>query len=312
MERGLILDVHSHILTKSYIDFMSKRGYLKPSGLTVWGRNYPVNKFLLDLDEKLKDLKSLGGEVIPFLSIPPPWTYFLPKEEEVRLVKEVNDELAKMASDRIRTLATLPMTDVNEAMGEAERAIKDLGMDGFIVGTGLNVETIADDRFEPLLRKLANLGKPVFLHPGTLILGLDEGAMSSTVSYPFETTFVLAKLGIRGILREFNLKLIVPHGGGYLPYQLGRFDMLYETGRSKFKLSEELNNVFFDVVVYHKMELELLYRRFGVDKMLYGTDHPFPISRPALFARIVEETLPKEKEKVFYQNAKKLFELNWL
>ncbi|AOL17511.1 hypothetical protein BFU36_13200 [Sulfolobus sp. A20] len=309
----MIIDVHSHIYPKVYMDYLSKKNVLTPNGIIVNNRVYVVNDLLLNLEDKIRDFKNKvkGEDVTIFLSIPPPWTYFLPKDEEVKLTKSCNDELVKIVNDKeLRGLATLPLNDVDEAIGEAERAIKELNLDGFILGTGVGNKSIANDEFKPLLSKISSLNKPIFIHPGTLNLGINEGALSTIVSYPFETTFVMSELAISGSLEEYNLKIIIPHGGGFIPYQLGRIDMLYESKRSKFKPSEYLlKSVYYDTVMYDNREFELLVERVGTEKVVFGTDHPFPISKPELFIKIVGSLTKEERDKILYENAKKLFSL---
>lgn len=307
----MIIDVHSHFYPKVYMDYLSKKGLLSSNGIVLNNRVYVVNNFLLNLDDKIRDFKSkVKDNAIIFLSIPPPWTYFFPKDEETKLAKACNDELAKIVSEELRGLATLPLNNVNDAIEEAERAIDELNLDGFILGTGIGNRTIANDEFKPLLNKLSSLNKPVFIHPGTLNLGINEGILSTIVSYPFETTLVMSELAINGRLAEYDLKIIIPHGGGFIPYQLGRIDMLYDTKRSKFKPSEYLlKNVYYDTVLYENKEFDLLIKTVGTKKIVFGTDHPFPISKPELFIRIVESLPENDKNNILYDNAKKLFNL---
>ncbi|TRM83356.1 hypothetical protein DJ522_06345, partial [Sulfolobus sp. F3] len=105
----MIIDVHSHIYPKVYMDYLSKKNVLTPNGIIVNNRVYVVNDLLLNLEDKIRDFKNKvkGEDVTIFLSIPPPWTYFLPKDEEVKLTKSCNDELVKIVNDKeLRGLAT--------------------------------------------------------------------------------------------------------------------------------------------------------------------------------------------------------------
>ncbi|MCY0862441.1 MAG: amidohydrolase family protein, partial [Metallosphaera prunae] len=127
------------------------------------------------------------------------------------------------------------------------------------------------------------------------------------------TTYVATKLSLDGVLKEYGLKIIIPHGGGFIPYQLARFDMAHEV----YKLgltnpSGDLKkNVYYDTVVYSRETLEFLEKIMGIDKVVYGTDHPFPVSFPDLFLKLIQEVNPKDedREKILTKNAKELFKL---
>jgi len=118
-------------------------------------------------------------------------------------------------------------------------------------------------------------------------------------------------------LRDYNLNIIIPHGGGFIPYQLGRFDLatmdLATTGKGETKPSEDLKEfVYYDTVIYTRESLEFLIKVMGEDHVVFGTDHPFPVSKPELFLRIVEEVAKddKVKEKIYNKNAKKIFKMS--
>ncbi|WP_373469051.1 amidohydrolase family protein [Acidianus infernus] len=110
------------------------------------------------------------------LSVPNPWTYFInDKKEEVEVAKECNNELASIMEkfpETFRAFATLPLSDVESSIEEAERAVKELGLLGFVIGTGIKGKTIADKEFHELVKFLEKLGKPIFIHPGTLLVTL--------------------------------------------------------------------------------------------------------------------------------------------
>ncbi|WP_338603146.1 amidohydrolase family protein [Sulfolobus tengchongensis] len=253
------------------------------------------------------------------MSLSAPWTYVLPKEEEIIIARQVNDEIAKIVNkypENFGGLATLPLNDVDASIIEAERAIKDLGLHGFIIGTGIGDKTIANKEYIPLLKKISQLGKPILIHPGTMPLDviLNEGVEAIVTSFIFETSYVVAKLALERILRDYNLTVIMPHGGGFIPYQIGRLDVGYSSyNMSKIKPSDDLKEfVYYDTVIYTKESLELLYKVVGEDHILFGTDHPFPISKQELFLNLIEEVFKDNnvKEKIFNKNSKRIFKLS--
>ncbi|MCH4815842.1 MAG: amidohydrolase family protein [Saccharolobus sp.] len=317
-----IIDVHSHFYPKVYIEILNKKGFIKYEENKIiinWGKRIsPADFRLIDIEGKLQDLKKLKYELFSLLSLSAPWTYILPREDEIIIAKQVNDEIAKIVNkypEYFGGLATLPLNDVNASIEEAERTIKELGLNGFIVGTGIGNKTIADDEYRPLLKKISQLGKPIFIHPGTLPLDmiLNEGVEAILTSFIFETTYVITKLALTGILRDYGLTVIIPHGGGFIPYQIGRIDLgsaSYSLG--KFKPSDDLKEfVYYDTVIYTKESLELLIKVIGEDHIVFGTDHPFPVSKPELFLKLIEDVIKNNntKEKIWRTNANNIFKL---
>ncbi|QGA68977.1 amidohydrolase family protein [Sulfolobus sp. E11-6] len=315
-----IIDIHSHFYPKVYIDALNRKGlvrYEENKIVITWGRRVsPADSRLLDIEKKLQDIKRLRREVFSLLSLSAPWTYILPKEDEIIVARQVNEEVAKIVSkypEYFGGLATLPLNDVNASIEEAERAVKELGLNGFIIGTGIGNKTIADDEYRPLLKKISQLGKPIFIHPGTLPLDrvLDEGVEAILTSFIFETTYVITKLALKGILRDYGVAIIVPHGGGFIPYQLGRIELGYESyNLGKLNPSKDLKEfVYYDTVIYTKESLELLIKVIGEDHIVFGTDHPFPVAKPELFLQLIDEVVKNNniKEKILMYNANKIF-----
>ncbi|AOL17443.1 hypothetical protein BFU36_12785 [Sulfolobus sp. A20] len=314
----VVVDVHSHFYPKTYVETLSKKGIITINGDKVmfkWGSNRSAFMDIsgINLEKKIQYLKKLPYKFYSLLSISAPWTYTLKGKEEVRLVKECNNEYQKIVEkygEYFGGLATLPMSDVNEAIEEADRAISDLGLHGFVIGTGVSEDgkTIADEEYKPLLERISKLDRPVFLHPGTLPLDkiLKEELMAPIVSFPFETTYTITRLAISNKLREYNLKIVIPHGGGFVPYQIGRIDLL---SNDQVTIKKDLlKYVYYDTIMYTRDSLDFLYKTVGSDHIVFGTDHPFFVSRPLDFLKYIEDTIT-EKEKVFYENAKKLFNL---
>jgi len=142
------------------------------------------------------------------------------------VVRKANDELSEIVRKNeglFGGLAMLPTSDVEASAEEAERAIKELNLHGFVVGTGMANRMLEDGRMGELLKVVEKLGRPIFLHPGTLPLDkvLNEGPAAVGVSFVFETTYVLVRMALQGLLRDYDVKVICPHGGGFHPLSAG-------------------------------------------------------------------------------------------
>ncbi|MEJ2776225.1 amidohydrolase family protein [Sulfolobaceae archaeon RB850M] len=310
MNEEIVVDIHTHYYPKSLTNKLIELNMLQILGDKVilkWSnRKSLASLSLLDIESKLKELNRLNVHIYSVISIPNPWTYFMKKEEEVKIVRECNNELSYITSkypEHLGAFATLPLNDPEASIEEAERAIKDLGLQGFVIGTGINGKIIADDVYTELLKYLEKLGKPIFIHPGTLIVSDNEDVMSVIVSFPFETTYAILKL----IQKGYKLKIIAPHGGGFIPYQLGRINLLKDVfALMNFRPQDIiLDQVYFDTVLYREEELNFLVSSVGLDRVLFGTDHPFSVSVPQLFLSLAK----RFGKKILSENAIKLLGL---
>ena len=129
-------------------------------------------------------------------------------------------------------------------------------------------------------------GAFVLLHPMTPLTGVDLGRyfMDNAVGRPAETSITLAGLILDGVFERYpGLKLCAVHGGGFVPYQIGRLD---QAVRAKPKLagarlsrlpSEYLRQIYVDTVVNNPAVLRFMVDYLGVDQVLLGTDYPFPM-----------------------------------
>ncbi|QXJ28935.1 Ribosomal protein L11 methyltransferase [Saccharolobus shibatae B12] len=325
---SVIVDVHSHIYTKSYVNILEKYGMLsRLSEDTVkigkGKRTALIGSAIIDMDKRLKEIEKFGFITYQILSISRPWTYFLPEQEEIKTARSINDEIAEIINKYPSTfggLGTLPLnSDINYTIEEAERAVKDLGLNGFIIGTGIGDGTIDLPKFEPLLEVISKLDVPIFLHPGSMALDKiisEDYRTGELVNYLFETTHVLSRIILSGILDKYKLKIVAAHGGGYITYQFGRLDRGYEIypeikEKIKKKPSEYLKEIYYDSIVFSKEALEHLIRFAGKEHVMFGTDYPFKISDPVGMKKLLEslDLTEDELELIYMKNAKKLYKL---
>jgi len=328
MQDLIVVDVHSHVYTETYAKVLQSNGLLArtPEGDLRIGsgkRTSLISETIIDVGKRMQEMKNFGFRTFQILSISRPWTYFLTPVEEVKVVRGINNEAAEIVRrnpDTFGGLATLPLhAGVEDCIEEAERAVKDLGLNGFIVGTGIGEKTIDSPEFGPLLDTISRLDRPIFLHPGSLPLdrALNEDFRTGElVNYLFETSFTLARLILSGALEGRRLKVVAAHGGGFLTYQFGRLDRGYEVypdlrARLRRKPSEYLKEVYFDSIVFSREALFHLLKFAGTDHVMFGTDYPFRISDPPGMKSTLDSTGLGEEElrKVYQENAERLYKI---
>src|SRR5262245_60425185 len=131
---------------------------------------------------------------------------------------------------------------------------------------------------------VVELNVPVFVHPtqpGQPARTRQHG-MLQVVQYTYDTTVSVGSLIFSGVLDRFpDLTLILSHGGGYFPYQAGRFDRVYHDLKAPTAPSQPpsayLRRFFYDTILHHPAALRYLRDLVGSDRLLLGTDYPFPM-----------------------------------
>jgi OH-DDVA meta-cleavage compound hydrolase len=219
-------------------------------------------------------------------------------------------------------VAGAPITD---ALPELERCVKEFGFVGCLVNSdpyensGTEAPGMGERYWYPLYEKLCELDVPAMLH--------GSGSRSERTSYSThfinEETLTIANLMSSSVFDDFpKLKFIVPHGGGAVPYQIGRFEAPSMRRGSKGKrFSEKLRNLWFDTTLYTPLALELLIKTVGVDRCLFATECPGTGTAPdPATGRSMDDVAPyikafdwlsdADKALIFEGNARKLFKLD--
>jgi aminocarboxymuconate-semialdehyde decarboxylase len=205
-----------------------------------------------------------------------------------------NDQLAALISERpdgVAGLATVPLQDPERAASEVRRAVGELGLRGVIVGTQVRQANLDEPALDPVWEVASELEVPVIVHPGSASLGgerMSRYFLANTVGNPTETTVAAAALIFGGVLERFaQLRIVLVHGGGFLPYQLGRLQKAFQVRPEVPKDAAReprsaARRFYYDTILHDPAALEHLIRFAGADRLLFGTDFPFEMaeSRP--------------------------------
>jgi len=223
-------------------------------------------------------------------------------------------------------VAGLPQTagdPIEQALPELERCINELGFAGCLLnpdpfenGNG-EAPPLGDRYWYPLYEKLCELDVPAHIH-GT-------GSRSERVPYSLhfinEETIAVYGLLNSDVFKDFpDLKIVVSHGGGAIPYQFGRFEAPSLRRPEGQRFSERLRNLYFDTVLYTQDALALLIKTVGADRCLFGTECPgvgsavHPETGHAMddVRRLIEglDWLDAaDRQKIFEDNARKVFKI---
>jgi len=327
----MIIDMHGHWMSPGLREFCWQTVSLRnisDAAKPVRGVDDENTTNLKCMDERGIDLQILSIRPVsmlhnenPYISIP--WA---------RVFNNVLAEGVERRQDRFRGLATLPQADMEASIQELERAVTQLGMVGAIVnpnpkGTDA-MEPLDDGYWVPLWEKAVALDVPLFIH-GAYLTGPRylRHRTAYLIGQTVEESISGPTLVYGGVLSRFpNLKLILCHGGGATPFQIGRY--LTPPGRdegggmfgSPFSGSflDEYRKLYFDGTLYTQEALELLIKVVGPDRVLFGTETPgrgtfqyqgrmLDDLRPAVEQISWLDT--SQKELIFEGNARNVFNL---
>lgn len=295
-------DIHAHIVPEAFIEELtSEVPAARPkveSREDGWYFSYPNGRVsgpfpagMFDVGARLADMDRDGVDVHA-LSIPPPqFQYRLEPAAAAAHARIYNDSLVDIARahpDRFVVLGTLPMQDVASAVAEVERLVSVPEVVGLEVATNVTGTNLGDDGFADLWSAIAEAGLAVVLHPSD-VAGHDrmhDHYLHNFVGNPTDSTLAAGSLIFSGVLeRNAALRIALLHGGGFLPYQIGRFDHGWRVrpeanARIDRAPSEYLERFWFDTLTHDRASLEFLLQRVGADRLALGSDYPFDMADP--------------------------------
>jgi len=296
------IDVHAHILTEETIrllqseapkvapklsDIDDQFGTLDVAGSVY--RHFPRGGW--DLERRLQDMAASKVDIQVLSVCPQTFVYAQPPALAAAFARIQNEQLAKLVKarpDRFLAIATLPMQAPKLAADELRHAVRTLGLRGAQIGSNVAGKNLDDPELEPVWATAAELGAFILLHPIN-VAGVDRLSsyyLNNLIGNPLDTTIAAACLVFSGVLeRHPSLKICLAHGGGFVPYQAGRFLHGWHVRKEpKSKLpkppTESLGRFYFDTIVHSKEVLEFLVGNAGVNRVLLGSDYPFDMGMP--------------------------------
>lgn len=328
----MIVDVHIHFLSPRALEAArvapSRYGVrvlddAERPRLQVGGGppTRPLLEPLYTLDRHLAFLHEQGIECALFGPLMDVAGYGLPPGQGAAWSRAQNEALATSLAElggRHRGLATVPLQEPKLAAEELEFAVTSLALSGAMIDPNALGRPLGDHAFDPFWRAAADLGVPVILHPFLLeaVERFGRHYLQNLVGYPFETTLAAASLILGGTLDRFpSLDVVLVHGGGLLPYHIGRFDRAHAT-RPEARVdgaarpSGYLRRFHYDTLVQLPAALAYLVKVVGEDRVLLGSDHPFWLGDPEP-RRVVREAglSAAAQAAILGDNAVRLFRL---
>ncbi len=326
-----IIDTHFHWKPRAVYERLSKREEFprvvpnERGGFSVWlndgerpTSNSPASWF--DLDGELETLDKLDHQVDVVCSAGTFSVFFsqLPPEEGRDAAIHWNEEMA-WAQDRypgrVWASAAVPLTDTAMALEVLDDAVNRLGLMGVALpGSIGNDPHIEAERLEPFYDRVEELDLPLFLHPtdalfANMLAGYG-GALHQSIGRVMEVSVAASRLIVSGVMeRHPNLKVVLSHTGGALPYQAGRMDKNMKSPLQPQPASTYIKRMYTDIVSPHVEGMKFAVEYYGADHILYGTDFPCwnAATALALFDQI--GLSDEDRHKIFYANARRVLNL---
>ena len=275
---------------------------------------------MVDFDLRVKNMDKANVD-ISIMSLTCPSTLFGDRDVSIKIAKMMNDRYAqaqKAYPDRLRWYASLPWQYPEDTHAELDRALG-LGAVGVVVIGNIEGEHLTDPKFAPVWESIDKRGLPVQIHPshppGGSEMQIEKWHLSVSNGFIFDTTLILTKMIMSGFFDKYpNLKIIGLHGGGAIPYLIGRIDRCWETVPTAREMissphSTYMSRFYIDAVLYRIQALELAIAEMGDDNVLYGSDYPHNIGDMAGVLSRVNMLNSKTRDKICGLNAIKLFKL---
>jgi aminocarboxymuconate-semialdehyde decarboxylase len=258
---------------------------------------------LNETQERIKQMDAQGIDV-EALSINPFW-YRADRDVAEKVIRIQNEKLAEVCAanpDRFVAFATTAMQFPDLAVQQLEYGVKKLGLRGMSVGTHVGNDELANAKFNPIWAKCEELGILVFMHPiaeasyERRLAG--NGGLVNVIGNPLESTIALSHMIFEGTLDRYpKLKFCTAHAGGYIASYGDRSDAgcitfpdRCKSVALKKKPTEYLKDLYYDTIIFNPEALRYLASRVGADKIMLGTDYPFPWAKAGATVDVILNT----------------------
>ena len=332
MKSGAI-DMHSHFFPREWEDLGKRFGspdwpWIKHAGggkamVMLGEREFrPVYAACWDAPTRLAEMDRDGIELQVMCSTPVLFAYARPSAQALYCAQLFNDaalELAAKGKGRLKTLCQVPLQDTDAACKELSRAMQ-AGHLGVQIGNHVGNRDLDDESIVTFLQHCAAEGAAVLVHPWDMLGGArtSRWMMGWTVGMPAETQLSIVSLILGGAFDRLpaSLRICFAHGGGSFAFLLGRLENAWQhrdvaRGVAAHPPSHYLDRFYVDSAVFDPRALQLLIEVMGEDRVMLGSDYPFPLgeARVGKLIRDMKRLGTGARRKLLSGNAKRFLGL---
>jgi aminocarboxymuconate-semialdehyde decarboxylase len=309
------IDLHTHILPRTWPDLDKKSGYsgfvrldhYKPCSarMMIGNRNFrEITDNVWEPMRRLEEMDAAGVSMQVLSTVPVMFSYWSKPAHALDLSRILNDHIAEVVRGyptRFVGLGTVPLQDPEVAASEMERCVRDLGLRGVEIGThvdaneychGPDCRNLDHSSLDVIWRTAEQLDAAIFVHPWDMIgkRRMPKYWLPWLVGMPAETSLAICSMMFSGVFDRFpRLRVAFAHGGGAFPFTIGRIERAFnvrpdlvavdnkQNPRSYLREGDSPARFYVDSLVHDADALRILLSLFGAERVALGSDYPFPL-----------------------------------
>lgn len=295
-----VTDCHAHILEMDTVLALKKalpstRFELNPvdeesAHLYVSDvHQFPFPRGAWDMEKRSADMTASGFDRQVVAVCPQTLLYDQDPQLTLAAAQIQNAALGQLVQrdSRFDALATVPMQEGDLAAQELKRAMREDGLVGVMIGSHINGVNLDHPTFEPFWEAAEKLRSIILVHP-VKPAGADRQKnyyLKNSIGNPLDTTIAAACLVYGGVMERYpDLRVVLSHGGGFVPYQIGRFRHAWqvrEEGKVNLKSTPDASfaRFYYDSILHDPRPLRYLVDMAGADRVALGSDYPFDMGQ---------------------------------
>src|ERR1700733_4352613 len=321
-----VIDIHNHFFPSSWPDLAARFGtpnwpwikHTEPgqADIMVGDRFFRhIYSACWDPEVRLREMDRDGVDVQVMSATPVLFAYERPVEHALDCARLFNDAalgLCSRGKGRLKALCQVPLQDTDAACKELSRCMR-AGHVGVQIGNHVQDKNLDDPGVVTFLQHCSQGGAAVLVHPGEMFgrERMPKYMMPWTVGMPAETQLSVVAMILSGAFDRLpdKLRICFAHGGGSFAFLLGRLENAWHRqpvarGESEHPPSYYLNRFYTDSAVFDQRSLQFLVGTMGSDRVMLGSDYPFPLGEERVGSLIRQSNLSLEaKAQLLGRNA---------
>jgi aminocarboxymuconate-semialdehyde decarboxylase len=294
-----VIDIHNHFFPRTWPDLAARYGtpnwpwikHTEPgkAEIMVGDRFFrQVYSACWDPEVRLNEMDRDGVEMQVLSATPVLFAYERPVEHALDCARLFNDaalELCAQGKGRLKSLCQVPLQDIDASCQELSRCMR-AGHLGVQIGNHVGKKNLDDPGIVTFLHHCADQGAAVLVHPWDMLGSqrMPKYMMAWTVGMPAETQLGIVAMILGGAFDKLpkTLRICFAHGGGSFTFLLGRLENAWQHhpvahGVCELPPSQYVNRFYVDSAVFDERALQFLVGTMGAERVMLGSDYPFPL-----------------------------------
>jgi aminocarboxymuconate-semialdehyde decarboxylase len=321
-----VIDIHNHFFPRAWPDLAERFGtpnwpwikHTEPgkAEIMIGDRFFRhIYSACWDPEVRLQEMDRDGVDLQVMSATPVLFAYDRPAEQALDCAKLFNDaalELCAGGRGRLKSLCQVPLQDVDASCKELSRCMR-AGHLGVQIGNHVGERNLDDPGIVTFLHHCADEGAGVLVHPWDMFgqSRMSKYMMPWTVGMPAETQLGIVALILSGAFDKLprRLRICFAHGGGSFAFLLGRLQNAWQHhpvahGNCELSPKQYLDRFSVDSAVFDARALKFLVETIGDERVLLGSDYPFPLGEHGIGSLIRSSELsPRSKQRLLGENA---------